>query len=153
MQTHLWARIVVVVVVCFVALLDVATGVWLLFGEEPWRAHGDDTVWTAAAARLGTDPALDAALMSLWHRVGAFSVFAGASTLVWLWHGWRDRRILTTLLVTYLVVGTAFGLADARWFSGTPYHLFKQAIGAAWVSALGLHLWNRPRDPNPQRSP
>lgn len=130
----------VYVVVGGVALLDLATGLYLLASPTPWLAHGPQTVWTEVVPLIETAPPLAAALASLWQRVGAFSCFAGIMTLVWLWRGRRDPSVLRTLLVAYLVAGLAFGLTDARWFSGTPYHLFKQVIGGLWVTALGAHV-------------
>ena len=31
-----------------VGLLDVVTGLWLLFSPTPWTAHGPDTLWLQA---------------------------------------------------------------------------------------------------------
>lgn len=137
-------QIYAVAVIASVAALDLVTGVYLLTSSTPWMAHGPETVWTDAAPLLADQPALAAALRSLWQRVGAFSVFAGLMTMVWLWRGLRDPTVLRTLLVAYLVAGLAFGLTDARWFAGTDYHLFKQAVGGLWVTALAAHaLANR----------
>jgi hypothetical protein len=134
-------RPLVVIVVALVALVDIASGAWLLLSPAPWLAAGPDTVWTRAAAELGQSPALDTALASLWARVGAFSTFAGLSTLVWLWRGLDDRRTLSTLLVTYLVCGLAFAYSDAAFFEGTVYLAIKRAIGGAWVLAIVMHFW------------
>lgn len=134
------ARRAVLGVVAAVALLDIATGLWMLISTDPWRAHGTDTLWSRAAAELGSSEVLAEALLSAWQRIGAFSFFAGVSSLVWLVFASRDRRLLAALLLTYLGAGLAFGYTDARWFSGTAYHAFKQVVGVAWLAAIGLHF-------------
>ncbi len=137
---HAGAHPVVVIVVAAVALSDIVVGGWLLAAPTPWWAAGPDTVWVDAARDLGENATLDAALASLWARVGAFSLFAGISTLVWLWRGLSDRRTLTTLLVTYLFAGLAFAYTDAAYFEGTAYLAGKRAIGVAWVLAIVVHF-------------
>lgn len=134
------ARRAVLGVVATVALLDISTGLWMLISADPWRAHGTDTLWSLAAAELGSSEVLAQALLAAWQRIGAFSFFAGVSSLVWLSFAARDRRLLAALLLTYLGAGLAFGYTDARWFSGTAYHAFKQAVGVAWLAAIGLHF-------------
>jgi hypothetical protein len=123
-----------------VALLDIFVGAYLLVSPTPWLAHGPDTVWTRAAEELGSHGALDAAYAALLDRVGAFSLFAGISTAVWLARSLTDRRILSTLLITYVVAGLAFGITDAEHFGGTPYLTAKRVIGGAWMLALVLHF-------------
>ena len=129
-----------VLIVAVVALLDTATGAWLLLSDSPWRAAGPDTIWTRAAQQLGHSPVVDTALASLWARAGAFSLFAGLSTLVWLWRGLHDCKTLSTLLVTYLVAGLAFAYSDAAYFEDTIYLMAKRVIGGAWVLALVIHV-------------
>lgn len=133
------------VIVGLVATYDLAVGLAMIFSPAPWLAHGPGTVWTRAAAELGDD-AVSQALRASWARIGAFSTFAGASTWVWLIRGLRDPSTLTTLLVVYLLVGTAFGLTDAAWFGGTTYITVKHGIGVLWLAALGAQLWARRRD-------
>ncbi len=140
-------RVFVIGVVASVALLDLVSGIYLMTSVRPWLAHGGGTIWVDVASRIGSDPVVDAALLSLWHRVGAFSVFAGLSTLTWLVVGLRDRRVLTVLLVMYLIAGVPFGVTDAAHFEGTPYLLGKRVIGLFWVLALVAHWLGRPRDP------
>ncbi len=78
-------RTAVFAIIGVVALWDVAVGAWLFASPEPWLAHGADTAW----ARAGADGAL---VMSLYRRMGAFSLHAGVVTLVWAWLGARSRR-------------------------------------------------------------
>lgn len=130
------------VIVGLVASYDLAVGLTMMVSSTPWLAHGPDTVWSRAAASLGDD-AISDALRASWARIGAFSTFAGASTWVWLIRGLRDPSTLTTLLVVYLVVGTAFGLTDAAWFGGTAYLTVKHVIGVLWLAALAAQLWAR----------
>lgn len=135
----------VLLVIVLIATLDFATGVFLLVSPQPWLAHGPDTLWSLNAA--GTPPEL---AMSLFRRVGAFSLYAGSVTLVWAWLGKSDRKLLSALLITYSVVGVAFAYADNAYFAGTAYLKAKQAIGGAWTAALIAHFW--PRATAPGRS-
>lgn len=132
----------VLLVVVLIGALDFATGVYLLASSEPWLAHGAATVWSLAAPDAPPELAL-----SLFRRMGAFSLYAGSVTLVWAWLGRSDRRLLSVLLVTYSVVGVAFAYADNAFFAGTAYLHVKQAIGAAWTAALVAHFWPRPKAP------
>jgi hypothetical protein len=140
--TPIWnaGRLWCLVVIVSVALYDGATGFYLLFSPEPWLANGPETVWTAGAPTTSTSAETTAALMSMWRRLGAFSLFAGISTLMWAWRARNDDGTLLALLVTYVIAGLAFGYTDATWFAGTPYHLIKQAIGAVWISALVVQI-------------
>ncbi len=127
----------VLVVVVLIGMLDFATGAFLLASPEPWLAHGRETVWSLA-------PSVPADLsMSLFRRIGAFSLYAGTVTIVWAWFGKADRRLLSALLITYSVVGVAFAYADNAYFTGTTYLRLKQAIGAVWTAALLAHFWPR----------
>jgi hypothetical protein len=136
------SRAFVAGVVASVAMLDLGTGAWLLTADAPWLAHGSGTVWLDGSREVQESGPLATVLLSLWRRMGAFSVFAGITTLVWLWRGLRDRSTLTTLLIVYIVAGLGFGYTDNTFFAGTPYALFKQTIGGFWVTALALHLWS-----------
>lgn len=135
----------VLLVVILIGTLDFATGVYLLTAPTPWLAHGPETVWSLAAP--GAPGELT---MSLFRRVGAFSLYAGSVTLVWAWLGKSDRKLLSALLITYSVVGIAFAYADNAYFAGTAYLRVKQAIGGFWTAALIAHFW--PRVINPDRS-
>lgn len=135
------ATIFIIAVVAGVALLDLGTGCWLLTSDAPWLAHGSGTVWLTGSEEVEQGRPLAPLLLSLWRRMGAFSIFAGITTLVWLWRGLRDRPTLTTLLVVYIIAGLGFGYTDSAFFAGTPYALFKQIVGVFWVTALGVHLW------------
>jgi hypothetical protein len=139
----LLAQAFVAIVVGSVAIFDLVTGFWLLFSPEPWLVNGADTVWTAAASEVVDQGPLAETLLSMWRRIGAFSVFAGVTTLVWLARGTRHPSTLTTLLIVYTVAGLAFGYTDATFFDGTPYLTTKRVIGGFWFVALGAHLWGR----------
>lgn len=139
------ARLFAVVVVALVATYDGATGVYMLTSKTPFLAHGDDTVWTRGAAEL-SGSALSQAARASWARLGAFQLFAGISTWVWLLRGWKEPRVLTTLLVVYVVAGLGFGLTDGAWFDGTPYLVVKRVVGVLWVLALAAQLWSRRRE-------
>jgi hypothetical protein len=147
------ARAFVVVVALSVGLYDTVVGLVMLFSDAPWLAHGPDTVWTHAADRLGADAALATALRASWARIGAFSLFAGVSTLAWLSRALRDPKLLRMLLIVYAVAGLGFAVSDAAWFAGTPYLTMKRVIGAAWMLALAAQFWvvrqDRPRREHP----
>jgi hypothetical protein len=119
-----------------VALWDVAIGARMLLSPEPWLAHGRDTVWGNVAA-LGAVPGVKAA----FQRIGAFSLHAGGSTLVFAAIGARYRPLLTAILFTYAITGLGFFLNDTTYFQGTPYFYVKQAFGALWVAAIAAHLY------------
>lgn len=137
----------VVLVVAAVGVLDVFTGGWLLFSGAPWTAHGPDTVWMQAPAVMEAAPASRQLLDALFRRTGAFSLHAGVVTVVGAWLGRSNRRWMTGLLVLWMVDGLAFFATDRAAFLGTPYFLFKQAIGTAWALALAWHVYEGRRQP------
>ncbi len=124
-----------------IALLDLTTGAYLLTSETPWAAHGAGTVWSGVPAMIAAAPDQADAVWASFRRLGAFSVQAGLGTGLVAWLGHRDLRVQGLMLAVWTTAGVAFGATDAAWFSGTTYHLGKQAIGAGWV--LGLLLWVR----------
>lgn len=137
-------RNAVLAIVCLVALYDVITGLRMLLSPEPWRAHGD-SVWSNAGPAAAQLDGIGELTMSLFRRVGAFSLHAGVVALVWAWLGRSDRRVLSALLLTYLATGVGFFATDAAYFRGTRYFLLKQAFGALWAVAAALHFAPRPR--------
>jgi hypothetical protein len=130
----------VVIIVASVGLLDVTTGCWLLFSSTPWTAHGTDTVWMRAPAVLSSAPDAAPLVESLFRRMGAFSLHAGVVTLASAVLGRRHPRLMTGVLVLWMVVGLAFFLTDRAAFAGTPYLGAKQVIGGFWSLALVVHL-------------
>ena len=130
-------RAFVFAVIVVVALWDVAIGARMLLLPEPWFAHGRDTAWGNASA-LGAVPAVQSA----FQRIGAFSLHAGISTLVFAAIGSKYRPLLTALLFTYAITGLGFFLNDTTYFKGTPYFYVKQVFGALWVAAIAAHLYD-----------
>lgn len=130
--------------VATVAIFDVSMGLYLLFSPTPELAHGASAIWARAPELVPREGAEGARLLgSFFSRLGAFSLHAGVSTLVWLWLARGEGRMTTALLVTYLVTGLGFFASDTRFFEGTTYYLVKQALGAIWMLALGVHLVDR----------
>jgi hypothetical protein len=149
------SSIIVVLVVAAVGVLDVVTGLWLLFGSTPWTAHGPESLWLMAPDVASTHPSGTALLDSLFRRLGAFSLHAGVVTFVGALLGARDRRLMGGLLVLWMVNGLAFFSTDRAAFSGTPYFAFKQVIGAVWALAavwhfVGPRLMSRAASPAPR---
>ena len=134
---------VVVALLLAIGLLDVATGGVLLLSPSPWQAHGPGTPWQLAPKILATSPEIAPLVLSLFRRVGAFSLHAGVITIVAALLGRADRRVLGVVLVTYSVTGAAFFLTDHAFFAGTPYFYAKQAIATLWTVALVVHFWPR----------
>jgi len=130
---------VVLAVVFLVAVFDIAVGVRLLASRAPYLVNGVDALWARESPRLYDGDAA-ALLRSLYRRLGAFSLHAGVSTVVWAWFGRDDARVLGALLVTYTLTGTAFFATDRAYFRGTRYFLVKQVFGALWAAALVAHL-------------
>ena len=129
---------IVLFVIAIVALWDVVTGARLLFSSSPNLAHGSSTLWASA-------PPLTPAIASLYHRLGAFSLYAGLMTLAFAAVGARHRPTLSVLLVGYMITGVGFFLNDMTYFRGTPYFLVKQAFGVLWTVAVVLHFIDRPK--------
>ena len=129
-------RAFVLAVVILVALWDIAIGARMLLSSEPWLAHGRDTAWSNAGA-LSAVPAVQSA----FQRIGAFSLHAGVSTLVFAALGAKYRPLLTALLFTYAITGLAFFLNDWTYFRGTPYFIVKQLFGALWAAAIVVHVY------------
>jgi hypothetical protein len=132
---------VVVAVVIAIGLLDAAVGALLLISSQPWQAHGPGTVWSLAPRLVEADPEAAPLLMSLFRRVGAFSLHVGVLTTVLGILGRHDRRILSLILAIYTIDGIAFFLTDRAYFAGTPYLAMKQIVGTAWTLALAWHIY------------
>lgn len=135
------ARIAVVAAIVAVGMWDFATGLYMLLSQDPWRAHGADTLWARAAPAMASSPVVHEAAMSMLRRIGAFSLYAGAVSMGLGWYCRRDRRTITALLAIYSVVGLAFAATDRAYFEGTSYALAKQLIGVVWSVGLLAHGW------------
>lgn len=132
---------VVAAIVILVGLYDAGIGLFMLFSQSPHLAHGASTLWAHVPEAAG--PQTNVVLASLFARMGAFSLHAGAATIVWCATAWRNRRAMSALLLTYLVTGMAFFASDVRYFAGTPYFVVKQTLGGLWMFAVALHFWPR----------
>jgi hypothetical protein len=88
----------VVALLLAIGLLDIVVGAWLLLSAEPWIAHGRGTLWLQAPALLEAHAEARSLLMSLFRRVGAFSLHAGVVMAALAIVGLRDRRVLTFVL-------------------------------------------------------
>ncbi len=128
------------IVLSLIGLYDLAVGAWLLTAAEPWRAHGPDTLWQATPELLAQIPASTNVFESLYRRMGAFSLHAGAVTVVWAFLARSNRPLRTALLVTYTLTGLGFGYTDGLFFAGTAYAQVKHLIGGLWVAALIVHF-------------
>ena len=128
---------VVLAIVFLVAFWDVVVGARLLFSSSPQIAHGASTLWAGAGAP--TTPAV----ASLYHRLGAFSLYAGLMTMAFAAVGARHRPTLTVLLIGYMVTGLGFFWNDLAYFRGTPYFFVKQVFGGLWVLAVIAHFGGR----------
>lgn len=128
-------RLAVLGTIGLVATWDLGVGAYLLASSEPWRAHGPGTLWSENALLAALPP-----VMSLYRRLGAFSLYAGAMTLVFAAVGHRHRPTLTALLFGYAITGLGFFATDTTYFKGTPYYALKQVFGALWSVAIVLHL-------------
>ncbi len=115
-----------------IAAYDLITGGVLLTSEAPWTAHGPGTVWERLA---GAD---DAATLSLFRRLGALQIVAGAVTLGFLTLGRRDPRAIDMMLGLYAIAGLGLAWTDRVYFAGTPYGLAKSALGGVCGVAM---LW------------
>lgn len=115
-----------------IALYDLATGAFLLLSAEPWRAHGPDTLWSELAA---SGPPVE----SLFRRLGALQILAGAVTLGFLGLARREPRALDMMLGLYAVAGLALAWTDHTFFAGTAYALVKQGLGA--LCAVAMASW------------
>jgi len=133
----------VLAIIAVVALWDIAVGAFLLGSSEPWRAHGPGTLWADASALVVVP-----AVVSLYRRLGAFSLHAGVMTLVFAAIGMRHRPTLTALLFGYTLTGLAFFATDNAYFRGTPYFLVKQVFGALWTLAIVIHVVEGRRRPS-----
>jgi hypothetical protein len=138
----------VLAVVLLVAGFDIVTGVRLLVSDAPHLVNGADTLW-ARATPLVSQGEGAALLASLYGRLGAFSLHVGVTTAAWALFARRQPRLLTALLVIYLVTGCAFFLNDVRFFQATGYFRVKQALGALWALALVVQLLDRRRAAQP----
>ncbi len=139
-----WARRLVTSAVMLVGLYDVIVGAILLGSAVPWWAHGPGTSWLVLGETL-RDAAPPDATLGLFRRMGAFSLHAGACTIVWAALGHRQPRLMSALFVTYAITGMGFAITDATFFDGTPYLYAKRVIGAVFMSALLCHFWLRAR--------
>lgn len=129
-------------IIAVVAAYDILTGIRLIASPRPHLVNGRDTLWAAAAPSLLAADASDsrALMVSLYRRLGAFSLHTGTATLVWAWVA-RDSPVsLLALLVTYTITGLAFFAGDRRYFRGTRYFALKQLFGALWTVALALQI-------------
>ncbi len=137
--------VLVTSVLIAIALLDLATGAYLLLSPAPWAAHGPGTPWIGAPDVLVASAGSEALVMSLFRRLGAFSVQAALATLLVAWLGHRDLRIQGAALGTWTAAGLAFAWTDNTWFAGTTYLLGKQLIGVLWVVAIAAFAirWSR----------
>ncbi len=127
---EVWARRVVWVVFGAVVAYDLVVGSWLLFGAEPWRAHGESP-WLSLPG--------DHAVEGLLRRLGALQLTAAALLAAGLWAGRRDARAIDGVLIAVVVVGGGLAWTDATYFAGTSYHLVKQVIGG--VTTLAMLAW------------
>lgn len=137
-----WASRLVTAAVMLVGLYDVVVGAIMLASDTPWIAHGPGTGWMALGESLGAVAPPDATL-GLFRRMGAFSLHAGASTIVWAALGHRRPALMSALFVTYAITGMGFAITDAAFFEGTMYLLGKRVIGAVFFAALVGHFWMR----------
>ena len=126
-----------------VGLYDTSVGLWMLLSPEPWLAHGPATLWTTTPA-LQASAELAQILDSLFRRMGAFSLFAGLTSLYVGWRFARQPAQLLGFMILYMVAGLGFAVTDARFFRGTAYYWIKQAIGGFWFVAT-LALWHSHR--------
>ena len=117
-----------------VGLYDTSVGLWMLLSAEPWLAHGPGTLWSQLPA-ITADDDVHQILDSLFRRMGAFSLFAGLTSLYVGWRFARQPAQLLGFMILYMVAGLGFAVTDARFFRGTAYYWVKQAIGAAWFVA------------------
>lgn len=138
----------VLAVVLLVAAFDIVTGVRLLASDAPHLVNGSDTLW-ARATPLVNQGEGGPLVASLYGRLGAFSLHVGVTTAAWALFARRQPRLLTALLVIYLVTGCAFFFNDVRFFQGTGYFRVKQALGTLWAAALVLQLVSRRREAQP----
>lgn len=129
----------VLAVVFLVAAFDIVTGLRLLISGAPHLVNGSDTLWARVTPLVSQGQGSEL-LASLYGRLGAFSLHVGVTTALWALFARNQPRLLTALLVTYLVTGGAFFLNDVRFFQGTGYFHLKQALGALWAVALVLQL-------------
>lgn len=124
----------VLAVVLGVAAFDVIVGARLLASPRPFDVNGPGTIWASAGpAAFDRDAALAG---SLFGRLGAFSLHTGVATAVWALSS-IDRPVsLLALLGTYTLTGLAFFHGDRKYFAGTRYFAWKQALGGLWSAAL-----------------
>lgn len=124
-----------------VGAYDLNVGLWMLFTEQPWLAHGPGTLWAVQAPWLSRQAEPQALLLaSLFQRMGAFSVFAGLMSLYVSISFRRQPRVIGRFMLVYIVAGLGFAFTDATFFKGTTYFWVKQALGAAWFLAA-VWLW------------
>ncbi len=131
--------------VVLVGMYDVAIGLYLLASATPWLAHGPGTPWIGLGAQL-VDAAPPDATLGLFRRMGAFSLHAGACTIVWALLGHRRPALQTALFLTYAVSGMGFAITDAAFFPDTSYRIAKHIIGTIFFAALLAHFWLRRRE-------
>ena len=149
------ALIFAIATMALVGVYDVTVGLWMLLAAEPWLAHGPGTLWVAQAAWLQAQTEGQALLLaSLFQRMGAFSLFAGMTSLFVSRNFRNQPRELVRFMLLYMVAGLGFAFTDGTFFTGTTYYWVKQAIGAAWFIAA-VWLWFTQRqvgDHPPQRA-
>src|SRR5688572_19182432 len=134
----------VLAVILLVAGFDIVTGVRLLVSDAPHLVNGSDTLWARVAPLVNTGEGAQL-LASLYGRLGAFSLHVGVTTALLALVARNQPRLLTGLLIVYMVTGCAFFLNDVRFFEGTGYFHVKQALGGLWALALVLQLLSRRR--------
>ena len=129
-----------------VGAYDIAVGITMLFSNTPWNAHGPGTIWSNSAdwmPTLGDQASM--VVVSLFRRIGAFSLFAGLTSMFVALNFRHDRRNLLRFMLLYMIAGLGFAATDAIFFADTPYYWLKQVIGAAWFIAT-IILWRaKPR--------
>jgi hypothetical protein len=130
-------------VVIAVGVYDASVGLYMLFASEPWRAHGPATLWRSLDVDYASlAPDARVLVMSLFRRLGAFSLFAGCVSLFVALTERREPMKLARFMALFVVAGLAFGVTDGTYFAGTRYHLIKQVIGGVWVVSLGVLFWH-----------
>ena len=124
----------VVSVIIAIGIYDAYTGLTLLLSDTPGLVNGTGTVWA--------DPAtVNGLTLSLFERIGAFSLHVGVVTMVLGWYSMHHAVLRTVLLLTYFFTGLVFAWHDFRWFAYTDYWYLKQVIGTGFFTALVIQLY------------
>ena len=109
--------------------------------------NGKATIWAVPGP-------VNAFVLSLFERIGVFSIHVGIVTMLFGWYSRHHPGFRTLLYLSYFFTGLGFAWHDYKWFYQTDYWYMKQVIGLFFFTALVIQLvgtwkgwWRREHSP------